>query len=72
MEADEGRGVHIEVLGMRVTIERCMHCGACVGTCPANAIYLNDVMLEFDSDCTRCGRCVRICPVGALKMEAKA
>ncbi|MDD1767878.1 MAG: 4Fe-4S binding protein [Methanomassiliicoccales archaeon] len=72
MEEDEGIGVHLEVPDMLVTIEKCMHCGACVGTCPENAIYLNDVLLEFNSDCTRCGRCVRMCPVGALKLEAKA
>lgn len=71
MEEDEGGGVHLEVIEIIVTVEKCMHCGACVGTCPANAIYLNDVVLEFNSDCNRCGRCIRICPVGALKLEAK-
>jgi len=56
---------------MIVTIERCMHCGACVGTCPVNAIYLNDVLLEFDAKCNRCGRCVKICPIGALELEER-
>jgi ferredoxin len=59
------------VLKMIVNIEKCMHCGACVGSCPQNAIYLNEIVLEFNEDCNRCGRCVRICPVGALKMEGK-
>ncbi len=27
-----------------------MHCGACVGSCPQNAIYLNDVVLEFNDE----------------------
>jgi NAD-dependent dihydropyrimidine dehydrogenase PreA subunit len=57
---------------MIVTVEKCMYCGACVGTCPENAIYLNDVVLEFNSNCNRCGLCVRMCPVGALELEAKA
>ncbi len=56
---------------MIVAIERCHHCGACVGSCPQNAIYLNDVLLEFNENCNRCGRCVKVCPVGALKLEAK-
>jgi L-aspartate semialdehyde sulfurtransferase ferredoxin len=56
---------------MIVNVEKCMHCGACVGSCPQNAIYLNDVVLEFNADCNRCGRCVKACPVGALKLEVK-
>ncbi len=56
---------------MIVSIEKCMHCGACVGSCPQNAIYLNEIVLEFNDNCNKCGRCVRICPAGALKMEGK-
>ncbi len=56
---------------MIVFVERCHHCGACVGSCPQNAIYLNDVELEFAEECNQCGRCVKVCPVGALKMERK-
>ena len=44
----------------------CMHCGACVGTCPTNAIFLNEVYLTFNEDCTQSGMCVRVCPVGAI------
>ena len=56
---------------MIVSIEKCMHCGACVGSCPQNAIFLNEIVLEFNENCNKCGRCVRICPAGALKMEGK-
>jgi Fe-S-cluster-containing hydrogenase component 2 len=48
-----------------------MHCGACAGTCPENAIYLREVMPVFNDSCIRCGRCVKLCPVGAITMEAK-
>ena len=44
----------------------CMHCGACVGACPTNAIFLNEVYLTFNEDCTQCGMCVKVCPVGAI------
>jgi len=56
---------------MIVTIEKCMHCGACVGSCPQNAIYLNDFLPTFGEECNRCGRCVKLCPVGALELEVK-
>ncbi|MDD1771836.1 MAG: 4Fe-4S binding protein [Methanomassiliicoccales archaeon] len=56
---------------MIVSIEKCMHCGACVGSCPQNAIFLNEVVLQFNEKCNKCGRCVRLCPAGALTMEGK-
>ena len=71
METDQRDGAHVEVSIMIVSTEKCMHCGACVGSCPQNAIFLNEIVLEFNEDCNKCGRCVRICPAGALKMEAK-
>ena len=51
-----------------VDITKCMHCGACVGSCPVNAIYLKEVVLEFNDDCTMCKRCIKVCPVGAIKL----
>jgi ferredoxin len=55
----------------KITVDasKCMHCGACVGTCPKNAIFLNEVELVFNKDCVFCGICVKTCPVGALTME---
>lgn len=57
---------------MKMNVEKCMHCGACAGSCPQNAIFLHEVVLTFSDACNRCSRCVRICPVGAIRMEAKA
>jgi Fe-S-cluster-containing hydrogenase component 2 len=57
---------------MIVTVEICMHCAACVGSCPKNAVFLNDTVPVFTNACNRCGRCVKVCPVGALEMEAEA
>lgn len=51
---------------MKVCYDLCLHCGACAGSCPVNAIYLNDYILEFSAECTNCRRCIKICPVGAL------
>lgn len=60
------------MIEMIVDLNRCLHCGGCVGSCPQNAIFLNDFALEFNDDCTRCGRCVKLCPVSALSLEAKS
>lgn len=54
---------------MKVDYVKCLHCGGCAGSCPKNAIYLNDYILEFSKDCNDCGRCIKICPVGALSKE---
>ena len=54
---------------MKVNYSKCLHCGGCAGSCPTNAIYLNDYILEFSSACNKCGRCIKICPVGALSKE---
>lgn len=57
---------------MIVNVAKCLHCGGCVGSCPRNAIFLNDYVLEFNGDCNKCGRCVKLCPVQALALEGKA
>lgn len=54
---------------MKVDVCKCLHCGGCVGSCPKNAIFLNDFVLEFNKDCIKCGICVKLCPVAALSME---
>ncbi|NLI74326.1 MAG: 4Fe-4S binding protein [Euryarchaeota archaeon] len=54
---------------MKVSAERCHHCGACVGSCPQNAIFMNDFVLEFGDACNRCKRCIRLCPAGAISEE---
>ena len=52
-----------------VNYDKCMHCGACVGTCPVNAIFLKESTLEINDDCTECGLCVKTCPIQALEMR---
>jgi NAD-dependent dihydropyrimidine dehydrogenase PreA subunit len=38
---------------MIVNVDKCFHCGACVGSCPQNAIYLAEVVLEFNEKCNK-------------------
>ena len=47
----------------------CLSCGACVGACPANAMFLWNISLEVNELlCTSCGICTQICPVSALAL----
>ncbi|MFP3871707.1 MAG: 4Fe-4S dicluster domain-containing protein [Candidatus Aenigmatarchaeota archaeon] len=55
-------------MAVEVDLEKCMHCGACVGTCPVNVIFLNDLIPEVGEGCTECGLCVKVCPVSALSL----
>lgn len=58
------RSLHIESSG-----QLCIYCGACVGVCPLNCIYLDETRITFDEKiCTRCEICVRACPVGAIEI----
>ncbi len=48
----------------------CVGCGACVATCPVEAIVLKDGVAQVDPDkCISCGACVGTCPVGAIKLN---
>lgn len=48
----------------------CMHCGACVGTCPQNAMFLHETWIEFLENCNECGICIKVCPVGSIDKES--
>ncbi len=50
----------------------CHACGACVGICPTNALFLSDMTLRVnDTLCSQCAMCVRTCPVAALSLQAE-
>lgn len=56
---------------MKVDNRVCLHCGACVGICPPNALFLHETQtIEFLDHCTECGLCVWVCPVGAIDFGA--
>ena len=50
---------------------RCMGCGACIDTCPAGAVTLNDkgVAVVDEDKCTGCKKCVNACAEEAISLE---
>jgi ferredoxin len=58
-----------EESSMAYTInDECINCGACVDTCPVDAISEQGEMHVIDAaTCTDCGACVDSCPVDAIE-----
>lgn len=51
---------------------RCLHCGSCEKSCPAQAIRLSgSAVLVDETRCRRCLTCVQCCPGKALKAEGE-
>lgn len=69
-----GLGVRIQPLlqDIRRNDEKCTQCGACVGVCPPEALYIErpSMRVIFDPDkCVACGECVPTCPVKAMELH---
>lgn len=49
----------------------CVGCGACVGTCPVEALELDDDGKSVCNEdvCVSCGACAAACPVEAITVE---
>lgn len=57
--------------GVAVIDYSCISCGACIDTCPTQAIG-NDGMGQYAvicSECIGCGSCIATCPVNAIYMD---
>jgi len=53
--------------------ERCVGCGACVSSCPVEAISIAGGIARTDRErCTGCGACVSSCPVDARSIAGEA
>ncbi len=54
----------------KVDASGCTGCGACVDSCPSEAIEMQDGKAVIEADkCVDCGVCVDECPVEAISME---
>jgi len=57
-------------MAVKVDADTCIGCGACVGTCPVQALEMTSAgKVKVDPDvCVDCGACVGGCPVNALSL----
>ena len=55
---------------MTVTIdeEKCTACGACVDSCPVEALKINEKAKVDPETCIDCGTCVDECPEEAITL----
>ena len=52
--------------------EKCVHCGLCVGVCPAEAFEVDQKSREIifhQEKCIACGACVGACPYKAMTIK---
>ncbi|MBN1389388.1 MAG: 4Fe-4S binding protein [Candidatus Thermoplasmatota archaeon] len=56
-------------MAVKIDKNTCIGCGACVETCPVQALSMVDGKADVDPEtCVDCGACVGVCPVQALSL----
>lgn len=53
----------------KINKEKCISCGACISTCPNEAIKMGeDGKAEIEQEkCKNCRQCLEVCPVRAVE-----
>lgn len=55
---------------IKVHEDKCIGCGACIGNCPVNCIWLEAPSpIHIEDECVFCGKCVSTCPVTAIELQ---
>ncbi len=68
------QGIEMKELDKHVSRDewRCIHCGACVSICPAEAFHVDPATYEvlFNAEkCIACEACINACSPKAMKLE---
>ncbi len=56
---------------IKIDVEKCIGCGACINVCPVELFVLEDDKLKLKGnpeECVLCMACETSCPVGAIKI----
>lgn len=57
-------------MAVKVNLNQCIGCGACVAVCPVLALRSKDTYVIIDEKkCVSCGICTKACPANALTLE---
>jgi NAD-dependent dihydropyrimidine dehydrogenase PreA subunit len=59
----------VENMSVKVNVDKCDGCGACVEVCPNESITLNEVAHINEEECVECETCIDECPNDAITME---
>lgn len=55
-----------------VDTEICIGCGACLQSCPQDAIDFTETAIIDPQKCNGCGRCIEECPQEAISLQKRA
>ncbi len=55
--------------GLEILIDKCVGCGACLSSCPTDALSLEGGKAVVSPSCTLCGMCVNSCPLDAIVLH---
>lgn len=53
---------------VKVNLDTCIGCGACIGTCPVEALSMNadGKSVCDEAACIDCGACIGVCPTESI------
>lgn len=55
-------------MAVSIDTDSCIACGACVDSCPVEALTVADHAEVNEGECIECGACTSSCPVEALSL----
>jgi electron transfer flavoprotein alpha subunit len=58
-------------MSIKIDLDKCTGCGACVGVCPFGLLEVVDDEVRLADGCTLCGACRDACPVEAITIEVE-
>jgi len=69
-----GLGIEVQSLAQDVKWhdKKCIHCTACISTCPSGALHVarEEMVVSFDKDkCIACELCIKACPYKAMEIQ---
>jgi polyferredoxin len=58
--------LYVTLVKKEIFDKECLHCNACVNSCPMGIDVIN---MNRDPECILCGKCVNVCPKNLIKFD---